>query len=92
MGFGLYRTFRAAGLGEPAMWMHTPLGGAADWPGYELEAASLRSVLPLLARFGIATAAEVDVDTIAERIRAEVRTSGQPAMIGPHVAAWARKP
>lgn len=49
-------------------------------------------MLPLMETFGIVTAQELDVETLAERYRAEVVRTGVPFMMLPMVMAWARKP
>ena len=41
---------------------------------------------------GIGTAAEVDVETLAERLRQEAATSGRLIVLPPHVTAYARLP
>jgi hypothetical protein len=45
-------------------------------PGHKVEVTvatnTLRSALPLIEKFGIATAAEVDVDTFGRRYAAEL--------------------
>jgi SAM-dependent methyltransferase len=86
------QAFVAAGLGEPEMVVHTPVGGGDAWPGYEWFAASLCSLLPIMEQHGIATAAELDPDSLAERLRAEVVATGVPLMLIPLLTAWARKP
>ena len=48
-----------------------PIEGGADSPGYDLMAANLRTMLPMLERHNVTTAAEVDVATLAERLRHE---------------------
>ena len=90
MGFDLYRAFVEAGLPEPYMHFESPVGGPEGWAGYQYIANSVRSVLPLLEDYGIATAEEVDVDTLAERVRQEVVTSKRPIRLVPHVTAWAQ--
>ena len=90
MGFDLYRAFVEAGLPEPYMHFESPVGGPEGWAGYQYIANSLRSVLPLLEEYGIATAEEVDVDTLAERVRQEVETAKRPIRLVPHVTAWAQ--
>ena len=57
-----------------------------------LAADTLNSMLPILERFGVATAEQVDVGGIAERLHAEVVETGRPFMLAPFVVAWARKP
>ena len=90
MGFDLYRAFVEAGLPEPYMHFESPVGGPEGWAGYQYIANSVRSVLPLLEDYGIATAEEVDVDTLAERVRQEVETAKRPIRLVPHVTAWAQ--
>jgi ubiquinone/menaquinone biosynthesis C-methylase UbiE len=90
MGPVLYRAFQAAGLGIPHMLLQSPLGCAPEM--FDYAAASLRSILPLIEQAGIATAAEVDVDTLAERLAAEIHRARVPVVLGPQVTAWARKP
>ncbi len=90
MGLELYRVFIEAGLPEPTLDAGLLLGGSADWPGYSYAANSFRSVLPLLEHYGIATAEEVDVETIPQRIRDEIVASKRPVVIPPHIGAWAR--
>ena len=90
MGFDLYRTFLEAGLPEPVFHFEAPMGGSETWAGYPYIANSFRSLLPLLEEFGIATAGEVDVRTLAERVRKEVVASKHPVVLAPHVTAWTK--
>ena len=90
MGLELYRVFTEAGLPEPTLDAGLLVGAAYDWPGYSYVANSFRSVVPLLEHYGIATAEEVDVDTIPQRVREEIEASKRPVVVPPHFAAWAR--
>ena len=90
MGLELYRVFVEAGLPEPTLDAGLLIGGSADWPGYSYVANSFQSVLPLLEHYGIATAEEVDVETIPRRVRDEIVASKRPVVIPPHIGAWAR--
>ena len=92
MGLDLYGTFVDAGLPEPALRYAAPMGGPEAWIGYQFMEDAFRSILPLLERFGIATAEEVDLDTLAQRLRAEVVASKRPLMLPPHITAWAQLP
>ena len=87
-----HRPFVGAGLGSPQMSVHAPAGGAPDWPGFDYLADSFRSLLPLLAQYTAARAAEVDVETLAARARTDVVSSRRPFLLTPFVGAWARKP
>ena len=90
MGMDLHRTFLDAGLSAPVLHFVAPLGGAESWAGYDFIANAFRSLVPLMEEFGIATAEEVVVDTLADRIRDEIRVSKRPLLLPPHVTAWAR--
>ena len=89
LGIELYQAFVDAGLPEPTLHFEAPMGGPEDWPGYEYLANSFRSLVPLLEAYGIATADELDVDTLAERIQAEVAAAKRPIMLPPHITAYA---
>ena len=90
MGLELYRVFVEAGLPEPTLDAGLLVGAASDWPGYSYVANSFRSVVPLLEHYGIATAEEVDVETIPQRVREEIVAAKRPVVVPPHFAAWAR--
>ncbi len=92
MGMQLYKAFVDAGLPEPALHFEAPMGGPESWPGYEYLANSFRSILPLIEAYEIATAEEVDVDTLASRMQAEVAASKRPVMLPPHITAHATLP
>jgi len=87
----LCRAFIEAGLGEPHMVLHAPLGCRPDWAGYGWLAESVRSLLPVLEKFGVVAGEVVDVATLADRLRSEAVRNGFPLMMEPVVGAWARK-
>ena len=89
MGLDLYRTFVDAGLPEPTLHFEAPMGGPANWPGYDFLANSFRSIQPLIEAYGIATAEELGIDTLPERLRAEVVASKRPLVLPPHFTAHA---
>ena len=64
------------------------MGGPEDWPGYEYLTNSFRSILPLIEAYGIATAEELDIETLPERLRAEVVASKRPLVLPPHFTAY----
>ncbi len=92
MGFKLRRAFLEAGLPEPRMELNAPVGGGPRWGGYEFAAGTLRTLLPLVERFGTATAEEVGVDTLADRLREEMVASDGVGKPPEMVGAWAPKP
>jgi SAM-dependent methyltransferase len=91
MGFKLFPAYLAAGLPGPEMHGETILGGGPHFAGYAYVAGIFRSILPLLERFGIATAGEVDVETLADRLREEVVARSSVFTLQMAVGAFARK-
>jgi SAM-dependent methyltransferase len=92
IGLRLFAMMQEAGLPDPVSCAECPVGGGPDSPVYEWFAETVRSVLPKLEEHGIATAAELDVDTLAARLREEA-LSQRAAIFGPMLAgAFARKP
>ena len=92
MGIGLYRAFVNAGLPPPTMHLESPIGAAKTWAGYRYMATIFQSLLPLLEKYGLATAKQVDVDTLAARLREEVLASKRPFFLPLHVTAYATLP
>lgn len=89
MGHKLYQTFKAAGLPAPQMEIDGFIGGVED-VSPTLLTNVVRSLLPQIEATGVATAEEIQIDTLEERIRADLaRTGGvmsTPLLIG----AWSR--
>ena len=92
MGIGLYQAFVDAGLPPPAVHLESPIGAAETWAGYRYMATIFQSLLPLLEKYGLATAEQVGVDTLALRIRQEVITSKRPFFLPLHLTAYATLP
>ena len=92
MGVGLYRTFVDAGLPPPTMHLESPIGAANTWAGYRYMATIFQSLLPLLKKYGLATPEQVDVDTLAARLRQEVLASKRPFFLPLHITAHATLP
>lgn len=88
MGTKLYGTFRAAGL-EPAMTGTCRIEAGGDAVAYEFTAETVRSLAPHMAELGIASAAEVDIDTLADRLREDAVAGGHCIIFPRLVGAWA---
>jgi SAM-dependent methyltransferase len=88
IGLRLQQHFRDAGLPAPRLQLVSALGGGIAWGGYAYAEATLRSLLPALERFGIAKAEEVDIDTLAARLRAETVGSGGIVKTPDFIGAW----
>jgi ubiquinone/menaquinone biosynthesis C-methylase UbiE len=89
MGLRLYRTFREAGLPEPNLRLEAAIGGGASAPVF-VWADVLRSVIPTLEQAGIATEAEIDPDTLEERLKADLTATGGTMISIVLVGAWSR--
>ncbi len=72
--------------------LDAPVGGGEDWPGYAYVADTVRSLLPMLEQMGVAKAEDVDVETLADRLRAEALEQHGVQMLPIVIGAWARKP
>ncbi|HET9253223.1 MAG TPA: methyltransferase domain-containing protein [Candidatus Eisenbacteria bacterium] len=92
MGTNLFRVFLEAGLPAPELRMEAPVGGGPDWPGYEYLAETARSLLPGLQGMTGVDPKQVDVDTLADRLRSEVVERNGIHMLPLMIGAWARTP
>jgi hypothetical protein len=89
MGALLPRTFIEAGLPRPQMIGMARVESGPDTPYYEFLTEVLRSVLPVLQQVG-EPAEAIEIDNVAERLRADAvmheRTLYSPRI----VSAWTR--
>ncbi|MGH6948402.1 MAG: class I SAM-dependent methyltransferase, partial [Kiloniellales bacterium] len=92
MGGKLFATFVAAGLPAPQAIAMGRVEGGPQSPVYDYVAGVLRSLLPMAARLGVASAAEVEIDSVAERLRKEAIERNACIMPQPIIGAWARTP
>jgi len=92
MGLRLREVFLAAGLAEPQLHGDRPIGAGAGWGGYSHIAGLMESVLPFLEARGIATAEQVGVDSLCDRLRHEVVSQNGVVVYQTLIRAWARKP
>jgi SAM-dependent methyltransferase len=90
MGSELRSAFLDAGLGDPTLRSEQDVGGSSGWSGYDNLALVVRSLLPVIEATSTADPDELDVDTLADRLRAESADLGGMAAMPPLVGAWAR--
>jgi ubiquinone/menaquinone biosynthesis C-methylase UbiE len=92
MGLGLARAFVDAGLPRPSIAADVPVGGEPGSYLYGWAADTVKALLPRMEQFGLATAEELLVETLAQRIEQEALR--QPIqMLGPlQFGAWSRTP
>jgi|GraSoiStandDraft_14_1057315.scaffolds.fasta_scaffold167537_2 ubiquinone/menaquinone biosynthesis C-methylase UbiE len=92
MGMRLYATYRDAGFVKTATEVTHLSGCGCSREMADFFAETIRSILPKIIQYGIATPEEVQIDTLADRMDAACR-SADPQWVGSrYISAWARKP
>ena len=91
-GLKLSRIYRDAGLPAPETLQGARVESGPDSPVYAWLAETARTLLPLMERTGVASAAEVEVDTLADRLREEIVAADATVVSPPLIGAWTRKP
>jgi len=91
IGPKLHGIFKAAGLPDPQMRVDGLIYGS-EGAGPMLLAESIRAMLPAVEQFGLATAAEVDIGTLEDRIRVELGAADATMSSPLLISAWARLP
>jgi 2-polyprenyl-3-methyl-5-hydroxy-6-metoxy-1,4-benzoquinol methylase len=90
MGFRLFRTFVEAGLPPPEMIMGARVEGSSDSLGYQIVAQVVKSLLPVMEKLGVANEKEIQIETLAQRLRDEVLSRDAVIVLPPLVGAWTR--
>jgi len=80
----VWRIFRAAGLPEPALIVRSKVEPAPALAGTQYIAETVRSLLPMMERLGVASAAEVEIETLADRMQ-EALSDVQASLLSPAV-------
>jgi SAM-dependent methyltransferase len=92
MGPRLPNIFIDAGFPRPEMIAGQRVASGFEALPYIVMASTVKSLMPVLERAKIATAAEIDIDTLADRLREEATKKAEPVAYSPRlVGAWARK-
>jgi len=94
MGLRLFGLMRAAGL-DPAteIEMSVPIQQGPDGMLFGILTAVVRSQIPAIVASGVATEAEIDIETLEQRLIADAPESGVVGYFNlGHVGVWARKP
>jgi hypothetical protein len=66
--------------------------GGGDTPLAWAWANVMCGVLPLMERFGIATAAQLTPETLTDRLQDDLRAANGVVISPPMIGAWARLP
>ena len=91
VGLELHAAYVAAGLPAPALRLEAVIGGSEGGAAWlEGIAETVRSILPEMERLGLATAADVDVETLADRLYREVAAGGGIVIGRTEIGAWSR--
>jgi len=91
MGLELYPVFVAAGSPGPSMRIDALIGGGPQCPLFEVVAELIQSLLPVMEELNIASAAEAQASTLAERMRDEVVALNGIVRSAGFIGAWSRK-
>jgi protein-L-isoaspartate O-methyltransferase len=92
LGLEMHSLFLDSGLPAPLMRVDAVVSGEAESPVYELVAEAIRSLVPTLLKLNIATPEQVQIDSLADRIREQVVARRAVVVSYGLVGAWARKP
>lgn len=89
MGLRLHGCIRAAGLPAPELRVWVGAYGPATAPVW-FWSNIVRGMAPLIEQLGIATAAEIDIDTLEQRLTADLVAQNAAMYIPPCTVAWVR--
>jgi SAM-dependent methyltransferase len=90
MGSKLLAVFRRAGLPAPQMNLHARIGGG-DTPHPEYVTSIVSSLLPMIERHGVASAADIGIDTLTARLREELIRRNGISILPSIIGAWTKK-
>jgi len=91
LGKKLHQVFRAAGLPGPEMRLERLIGSKYTESYAWFCAAMVRTLLPKLETFGIASREEIKIDTLGQRIERELLGKDAVIIGAPMIAAWSHK-
>jgi hypothetical protein len=94
MGMRLFGLMRSAGL-EPSadIDMLVPIQQGPEGALFGILAAVVRSQIPAILASGVADEAEIDIETLEQRMIADAPADGVVGYFNAgHVGVWAKKP
>jgi hypothetical protein len=94
MGLRLFGLMRSAGLDpSPDIEMSVPIQQGPDGALFSILTSLVRSQIPAIVASGVATKAEIDIETLEQRLIADAPIGGVVGYFNlGHVGVWARKP
>ena len=90
MGLALYQIFQEIGLPAPHMHLEIPLGSDVDF--LRVISELLCSLRPLSEQHNVSLEELGGLDTLADRICAEIAAANTVVSVVPLLGAWSRKP
>ncbi len=90
MGSRLHSAFREAGLPAPQMIAAARVESGANSGAYAAVARVVSSAAPMMERLGVATMAELGLETLEARLREEITRADAVVFMPTFVGAWAR--
>jgi SAM-dependent methyltransferase len=90
MGSRLHAAFRDAGLAAPQMIAATRVESGLHSLAYAAVAKVVESAAPMMERLGVATIAELQLDTLETRLRDEITQADAVVFMPRFVGAWTR--
>jgi ubiquinone/menaquinone biosynthesis C-methylase UbiE len=93
MGMRLFGLMRLAGLDpSPDIEMSVPIQQGPDGALFSILTSVVRSQIPAIVASGVATKAEIDIETLEQRLIADAPIGGVVGYFNlGHVGVWARK-
>jgi ubiquinone/menaquinone biosynthesis C-methylase UbiE len=92
MGAKLLPTFLSANLPRPEMIAVTPVQSGPESAYYEFLSDMVVSMQPIIERVGIASAADIDAPTLADRLRQDTVDNERVIFAQRVVSAWTHVP
>jgi 2-polyprenyl-3-methyl-5-hydroxy-6-metoxy-1,4-benzoquinol methylase len=92
MGLRLHQAFIDAGLPEPDVRLEGLVISGPDAHGFHWFAELVRSVAPVMERLGVASAPEIDIETLGDRLVAEAEEAPGSVCALALGGAWVRTP
>jgi SAM-dependent methyltransferase len=89
MGLALYSIFQEVGLPAPKMHLEIPLGSDVDF--LRVISELVCSLRPLAEQHNVSLEELGNLDTLSDRIRAEIAAANTVVSIVPLLGAWSRK-
>ena len=91
LGLEMHALFLDCDLPKPNMRMDALVSGEEDTPVFRLLAEAVGTLVPTLEKLNIASAAQVQIETLSDRMRQEVVAKRGVAISYGLVGAWAKK-